>query len=91
MPALLPLLLSGAFIGAVVRWVLATIGVGIVSIIGLGALLTALGNYLNNMVAVPPVAADAVCNMQVAGVIQLILSAYAIRVAISAGKRLRVL
>jgi len=88
---LLPLLLSGTFITAVVRWVLATLGVGIVSIVGLGALLTLLGDYLDSMVNVPAVAADAVCMMQVAGVIQIILSAYSIRVAISAGKRFRIL
>lgn len=88
---IMPFIFGAGAIASIVRWVVATLGVGIVSIVGLSALLTQLTAYVGSLSLVPAIAVDAFCTMQVQGCISIILSAYAIRVAISAGKRFRVL
>lgn len=84
------ILLSGVVIGAIVRWVLAALAVGVVVFVGLSTLLDQVTGYVQTTFGTLPNTA-----LQVAGLlkvdtaINIILSAYGINVAMMATKVLR--
>lgn len=88
----MPVWLTAAFVGWFVRNVLATIGVGTVAYVGFDAALTAAGGLIkSNLGGIP---ADAAGLLGLAGVdfaINIILSAYTVKVAMRAVGKLGVL
>ncbi len=88
----MPAFLTVLFVQGVVRVVLAAIGIGIVSFVGVQALVSSVSNQIRDSFNGLP--ADALALLGIAQVdlaVSIILSAYSVRASLYALRRMRIL
>lgn len=85
---LLPLVFGGAVVAGIVKRVIATIGLGIVSYTGFGVILTQLSGVINNNLGS---LGEIACLLSIPQAAQLVLAAYSVRLALIPLKAWRVL